>query len=234
MELQGAKVSVNDANTGQVIEFELVRVGTMREFRELVKAHEERSAELKEANADQLKRAHEFADLTKEFERTRDAADALKSHADNTDVRLAEMARERDEANAQVETFRKRTIAAEAEAGVLRGDLEIATLKIAGFQESAKTATMAVEGAAGARDAALAGVEEITQQRDEAKACLAEMTRQRDTALETIAGLQRENETREQDQFRDTGLLQKLEADKSALESLMAEIMGTIGRLRED
>jgi hypothetical protein len=67
-EMNGAMLTLKDPNTGQEISYEIVRVGTMREFRDLVKAHEERGGELKEANADRLKRAHELDDMKKELE----------------------------------------------------------------------------------------------------------------------------------------------------------------------
>jgi predicted phage tail protein len=73
-DMNGAKLSLTNG-TGHTEEYEIVRVGTMREHRDLLKAHELRGAELVEV---------------------RDASDALKQHAGNTDLRLAEMAQERD------------------------------------------------------------------------------------------------------------------------------------------
>ena len=97
-EMNGAKLSLADPATGQVIEYEIVRTGTMREFRDLVKATEGRAERLQQLEAS-FKTASESG---RAAAGARDSAlkscEVLTTQRDEAKAELAEMTQKRDEA----------------------------------------------------------------------------------------------------------------------------------------
>jgi chromosome segregation ATPase len=104
-EMNGATLTLKDPATGQVVEYEIVRSGTMKEFRGLVKAYGERSDEvgILKAERDDLvgtaaRAEHERDELALKARQHEEATEAAKAC-------IADLSRQKDTAAATIATL---------------------------------------------------------------------------------------------------------------------------------